>query len=52
VKATVVGTLAKLLDFLCMEMSAEQDYLLAFEAGPAQKKHCYPTQLERLAIAA
>lgn len=47
VNATVVGTLAKVLDFLCMEMSAgaEQGYLLASEVGPAQKNHCCPTQL-------
>lgn len=54
VKATVVGTLAKVPDLLCMEMSAgaEQGYLLASEAGPAQENHCCPTQLARLAVAA
>ena len=45
-KATVIGTLAKVLDLLCMEISAgaEQGYLLASEARPAQKNHCYPIQ--------
>lgn len=39
-KATVIGTLAKVLDLLCMEMSAgaEQSSLLVSEAGPAEKK--------------
>lgn len=53
-KATVIGTLAKVLDLLCMEMSAgaEQSSLLVSEAGPAEKKHCYPTQSVRPSVAA
>lgn len=53
-KATVIGTIAKVLNLLCIEMSAgaEEGYVLASEADPAQKNHWCPVWLARLAAGA